>query len=149
MVIRYGSLEMPLDDYKFLPFLKTLPGVLHHHCSFCFPTMAGIIRKLQSFSHTEYSGENFTDPNYIYARIACGYGVIPDRYKMPERLKPRAFDARTIFLPDDPRLDFYRYRIGFTDLETFQLNISEVKRLKPEKCRFSFGKNLEKITRLE
>jgi beta-1,4-mannosyl-glycoprotein beta-1,4-N-acetylglucosaminyltransferase len=149
MVIRFGSIRLPLDDYKFLPFLHELPGVLHYHCSFCFPTMKGIMKKLQSFSHTEYSGAAFTNPNYIYGRIACGYGVIPPRYQMPETLTPWEFDEDSVFLPSDPRLAFYRMRIGFVDLEEFEMNVSEVKRLMPKPCLSSFGRNLEEITRVE
>jgi hypothetical protein len=148
MVIRYGSMRLPLDDYKFLPFRKELPGVLHYHCSYCFPTMKGIIKKLQSYSHTEYSGGDFTNPNYIYGRIACGYGIIPPRYQMPETLRPVDFDGERIFLPDDPRLAFYKMRIGFVDLDEFGLNLSEVKRLMPRGCRLSFGKRLQNISLL-
>jgi hypothetical protein len=148
MVIRYGSIEAPLDDYKFYPFLTILPGVLHYHCSFCFPTMAGILKKLASFSHTEYSGGKFGEPAYVYARIACGFGVIPKRWAMPEVLTPVDFNADAIYLPEDPRLEFFRYRIGFTDLDRHNLTVRKVKEFVPKKCRTEFGKNLYKIVKL-
>jgi hypothetical protein len=134
LVIRYGSIQHPLDDYKFVPFLFPLSGVLHYHCSFCFPRMADVIRKLQSFSHTEYSQGRFRDPNYIYARIACGYGVLPPRWKMPEQLTLVDFNAKEIFLPNDARFDFMIYRIGFQDIPNFIFNRTAIREYMPENC---------------
>jgi hypothetical protein len=135
LVIRYGALQGPLDDYKFVPFVCRLPGVLHYHCSFCFPTITGIITKLRSFSHTEYSGPKFVDPNYIFARITCGYGILPTRYQMPERLRLRAFDPAHVFLPPDRRLQFLRSRIGFEDLADFTFNETAIRDYIPPACK--------------
>jgi hypothetical protein len=134
MVLRYGSIVRPLDDYKFMPFRVMLPGVLHYHCSFCSPTVAGILYKLASFSHTEYSEGRFTDPNYVYARIACGFGVLPRRWKMPERLTLVDFDAANIFLPDDDRISFFRYRLGFMDLDNYSWNRQAITDYMPGGC---------------
>jgi hypothetical protein len=134
LVIRYGALEAPLDDYKFMPFLFPLPGVLHYHCSFCFPTMAAVLRKLASFSHTEFSEGRFKDPNYVYARIACGYGVLPPMWKQPEQLTLVDVNKKRIFLPDDERFDFLVHRIGFTDLNDFQMDLDAIKRYMPKTC---------------
>jgi hypothetical protein len=134
LVIRYGSIQAPLDDYKFAPFLFPLPGVLHYHCSFCFPRMADVLHKLQSFSHTEYSQGRFKDPDYVYARIACGYGVLPPRWKMPEELALVEFNDQDIFLPNDARFDFLMYRIGFQDIEAFNLNETAVRGYMPANC---------------
>jgi hypothetical protein len=139
MVIRYGSLIAPLDDYKFMPFLTALPGILHYHCSFCFPHMADIFTKLKSFSHTEYSEGKFQDPNYVYARIACGYGVLPARWNMPERLKLVDFDSKAIFLPKDRRFDFLKSRIGFRDLADFKITHSGVNNYLPPNCTLKLG----------
>jgi beta-1,4-mannosyl-glycoprotein beta-1,4-N-acetylglucosaminyltransferase len=134
LVIRYGSLSAPLDDYKFVPFLFPLPGVLHYHCSFCFPKMSEVFRKLKSFSHTEYSRGQFTDPNYVFARIACGYGIIPPRWKMPEKLTLVSHNESEIYLPKDRRFDFLRYRIGFKDLKDYQLTAAQIAAYKPNDC---------------
>jgi hypothetical protein len=134
LVIRYGAIQAPLDNYKFMPFLFPLPGVHHYHCSFCFPTIAGIFRKLRSFSHTEFAVPKFMNPNYIYARIACGYGTIPPMWKQPEVLVPVDFDPNFIFLPGDTRLEFLRWRIGFTDLDDFQWNMSQIRQFMPRNC---------------
>jgi hypothetical protein len=112
----------------------TFSGVHHYHCSFCFPTIGAIFHKLRTFSHTEFAGPKFMNPNYIYARIACGYGTMPAMWKQPETLMPVDFDKEFIFLPDDSRLDFLRWRIGFTDLEQFQWNISEIRQFMPQNC---------------
>jgi hypothetical protein len=134
LVIRYGSLCAPLDDYKFMPFLFPLPGILHHHCSFCFPDLREVLQKLRSFSHTEYSRGRFRDPNYIWARIACGYGVIPPRCEMPEKLTLVDFDSRSVFLPNDARFDFLRYRIGFRDSGEYKLNMTKIRGYLPRDC---------------
>jgi hypothetical protein len=96
--------------------------------------MAEVFRKLTTFSHTEFSEGKFRDPNYVYARIACGYGVLPSMWKQPEKLTLVDFDARAIFLPKDKRFDFLRHRIGFKDLRTFQLNRSGIAAYQPEDC---------------
>jgi hypothetical protein len=140
LVIRYGSLRAPLDDYKFMPFLFDLPGILHHHCSYCFPRMAEILKKLKSFSHTEFSQGRFRDPNYVYARIACGYGVLPTQWKMPERLTLVDFNVNDVYLPNDVRFDFLRQRIGFRDLGELGLNRSGVESYRPVDCNLSVGK---------
>jgi hypothetical protein len=134
VVIRYGSIQFPLDDYKFVPFLFPLPGILHYHCSFCFPRIADVLRKLRSFSHTEYSAGRFRDPNYVYGRIACGYGVLPPRWKMPDRLTLVDFNAKDIYLPNDARFDFLMYRIGFQDIPNFALNATAIRHHMPGNC---------------
>jgi hypothetical protein len=146
LAIRYGSLAFPLDDYKFMPMLFPLPGVLHYHCSFCFPTIAEILKKLRSFSHTEYSRGKYTDPNYVYARIACGYGVLPNRWKMPERLTLMDVNVRDVVIPDDRRFDFLRARIGLQDLGDWPgLNISGVKEYMPCACRLKTDPDFAEI----
>jgi hypothetical protein len=96
--------------------------------------MADIFTKLRSFSHSEYSEGQYADPNYIYARIACGYGVLPERWQMPEKLQLTKFDSRIIFVPDDPRFDFLKARIGFRDLDEFPLSKVEIMGHVPPGC---------------
>jgi hypothetical protein len=134
LVIRYGAIDAPLDDYKFAPFVFALPGVLHFHCSFCAPNISEVLWKLRSFSHMEYSEGRFQDPNYVYARIACGYGLLPTRWKMPERLKLVEFRKEKIWMPEDGRFDFLKRRIGFQDLSEFSLNVSAIRKYMPKKC---------------
>jgi hypothetical protein len=134
LVIRYGAIAAPLDDYKFTRFVFPFPGVLHYHCSFCAPRIGDVLRKLASFSHTEYSRGRFRDPNYVWARLACGYGVLPPRWKMPERLTLVDFDGARIFVPDDPRLAFLKKRVGFEDIGEYAMNISKVKGYMPKEC---------------
>jgi beta-1,4-mannosyl-glycoprotein beta-1,4-N-acetylglucosaminyltransferase len=141
LVIRFGSICAPLDDYKFMPFLFPLPGILHHHCSFCFPDLRGVLQKLRSFSHTEYSNGRFRDANYVWARIACGYGVLPPRWKMPEKLTLVDLDSRDVFVPNDVRFDFLRYRIGFRDLGEYKLNLTRVKMYMPKDCTLKLWKS--------
>jgi hypothetical protein len=143
LVIRYGAMNGQLDDYKFAPFLFPLPGVLHFHCSFCAPNISSVLQKLQSFSHTEYSEGRFRDPNYVYARIACGYGLLPTRWKMPEKLQLVDFRSDVIFLPDDHRLDFLRQRIGFHDLSQYDLSVGAIKAYMPKKCGLKKDPNLQ------
>jgi hypothetical protein len=148
VVIRYGSLVAPLDNYKFFRIRLVLPGVLHYHCSFCFPTIREIIWKLASFSHTEYSTGRFQDPNYVYARIACGYGVLPSRWKMPQKLTEVEFDPENIYLPDDERLQFFRYRIGFEDLGEYELSFEAMREFMPGKCAQRLRGTFDKGMRL-
>jgi hypothetical protein len=139
LVVRYGSICAPLDDYKFMPFHFVIPGVLHHHCSFCFPTMKEVLRKLSSFSHTEFSGGKYQNPNYLYARIACGYGVLPNQWQMPETLNLVPFDSKSVFMPNDLRFDFLRQRIGFRDLGDLNLTGEEVRSYRPTGCNLTIG----------
>jgi hypothetical protein len=139
LVIRYGSLRAPLDDYKFMPFISEVPGVLHHHCSSCFAKMSDLLKKLSSLTATENSEGNFTDPNQVYARIACGYGVMPSQSKVPERLTLINFNKQEVWVPNDVRFDYLRHRIGFRDLADLPLNTSGVEHFRPEGCNFSVG----------
>jgi beta-1,4-mannosyl-glycoprotein beta-1,4-N-acetylglucosaminyltransferase len=143
MVIRFGAFRMPLDDYKFVKFIRRFPEDLHHHCSFCFPRVSDVVGKLVSFSHTEFSQGKFRDPNYVLARIFCGYGVLPPQWKMPEVLKPVEFDANDIFVPDDPRVAFLKQRVGFQDLDSLHLNRSLFDLYRPPNCTYDFASGIQ------
>jgi hypothetical protein len=102
--------------------------------------MQEVLRKLGSFSHTEFSEGKYRNPNYVYARIACGYGVLPNQWKMPERLTLVNFDSRAVFLPNDLRFDFLRQRIGFRDLGDLNLTGSQVRSYQPQECNVTIGR---------
>jgi hypothetical protein len=142
LVIRFGSIRAPLDDYKFMPFLCPLSGTLHHHCSFCFPDLREIIMKLQSFSHIEWSAYHFHDPNYLWARIQCGYSVIPLPQKRSEKLTLVEFDSRAIHLPKHARLNFLRDRMSFRDISQLALNVTRMRMYLPSNCTEAPGKGL-------
>lgn len=42
------------------------------HCSYCFPTVAEIVKKITSFSHTEFDKPEFKDPVKIVERVRNG-----------------------------------------------------------------------------
>jgi beta-1,4-mannosyl-glycoprotein beta-1,4-N-acetylglucosaminyltransferase len=134
LVIRFGAICAPLDDYKFWSYLCPLPGVLHHHCSFCFPDVREILVKLRSFSHTELSTNQFQDPNYLWARIKCGFGVVPLYRNMPEKLTLVEFDSSTISLPKDIRFDFLKNEMSFKNLDLLGINLTRVQRYLPNHC---------------
>jgi hypothetical protein len=134
LVIRFGSIRAPLDDYKFMPILCPLPGILHHHCSYCFPDLREILTKLQSFSHTEWSGDQYRDPNYLWAKIKCGYTLAPFFPNRPQKLTLVEFNRQAIYLPKDVRFDFLRTPLGFRDLGELGLNMTRVKMYLPNNC---------------
>jgi hypothetical protein len=101
------------------------------HCSYCFGSIREIIRKLETFPHTEFSSNIYVDPHYILARVACGHSLFePDgrgfKY-VPE------LDLNELDLP--PAAEFMKWRLPFVDLHTMNLNITRVMSLalcKPE-----------------
>jgi len=121
LAIRFGSISMPLNEYKFETFRYPVNAPMHHHCSFCFPRLSDVISKLRSFSHTEYATDEFTNASYIVARVLCGKGVIPmPRSEKRGRLLSIAEQVpmgRDIFVPDDARLRFVTEVLPFEDLE--------------------------------
>jgi hypothetical protein len=135
LVIRFGSVCRPLDDYRFMPYLCPLPGILHYHCSFCFPDLRSFLVKVKSFSHKEWSVDLFHDPNYILARIACGYPVRQSTGTKQKKLTLVEFDSRNVFLPNDARFDFLKDRMGFRDLAQFRFNMTRVRKYLPSDCR--------------
>lgn len=97
----------------------------------------------------EYSGGNFTDPDYIMARISCGYGVLPDRWKMPEKLKKAQFNPEVIFIPNDRRLNFLKQQIGFTDLAKYRFDQEKMQGFLPMLCRIRLNGKKIPIRQLE
>lgn len=133
LLIRFGSIAAPLDDYRHMPGLFPLPGVLHHHCGFCFPTIRSVIRHLKSLDHG-----NLADPNYIYARIACGFGLL----RSDDRLTLVDFDPE-IFIPNDARFDFLTFRIAFRDLGEFRLRPRAMRQFRQPGCTVMFRSDMD------
>jgi hypothetical protein len=132
IVIRYGSLSSPLDDYVFMPAQSILPGILHHHCRSCFPQMQMVLR-----THTGFPENQDVNPNQVYALIACGYDISGQ-----VRLNHVDLKSSDIFLPNDARFDFLKQRMGFTDLVQFNLTAGEVKRYIPHDCDLPVGREV-------
>jgi hypothetical protein len=94
--------------------------------------MATVPRKLAGFSHIEFYAERSQDPNSVYARIACGCGVLPPMGKGPEQLILVFVNRKRMCLPDDERSDFLVRRIGFND---FQMDFRAIKSHMSKKLR--------------
>jgi beta-1,4-mannosyl-glycoprotein beta-1,4-N-acetylglucosaminyltransferase len=45
------------------------------HCSFCLPSLADIVKKITSFSHTEMNRPEIVDPKSILERVRMGLDV--------------------------------------------------------------------------
>jgi hypothetical protein len=139
LVILYGAMRGTLEWYKFRPCLCKLPGVLHHHCSFCFPTLRQIMIKLNHFSHVEYSRGRLTNPNYVIARAVCGYSMFQiscrARNLSCDRMTLQPFDPEGLFFPPDDRLLFLKRRFGFGDLDNWTLNRDEIRQYTPADCQ--------------
>jgi beta-1,4-mannosyl-glycoprotein beta-1,4-N-acetylglucosaminyltransferase len=45
------------------------------HCSFCMPSLADIVKKIMSFSHTEMNRPEIVDPKSILQRVRMGLDV--------------------------------------------------------------------------
>jgi hypothetical protein len=134
VIIRYGRFVAPLDSYRYRPIICVLPGILHHHCSCCFPTIGQVLLKFRSFSHTEYATVGRMDPHYLLARLLCGMGLLPKVPNWPERFILVPWNGSDLTLPADGRFDFLRFRIGFQDLDTVQWNISKLRDFMPADC---------------
>lgn len=70
------------------------------HCSYCFPTVAELVTKIKSFSHSELDREEFTDEAKIVERVRAG----ADMFDRPEEQFDRVEQNLDIprFLLDHP-----------------------------------------------
>lgn len=121
VVIRYSNYSMPLNDYKFLPIKIVKKQSMHYHCSFCFPTVKEVIRKLRSFAHTEFSTGDFLNSSYIVARVLCSKGIVPmphpeQNWEMLSQAELKEMNPK-IFIPDDKRLNFLTEKMPFKDFK--------------------------------
>jgi hypothetical protein len=99
------------------------PGYTLLHCTYCFPEIAGVRKKLTSFCHSEFGKEPFTNPNYIFAAAKCGKGMIPPRTHLLEKW-PGDIDDLIPFR--HPELDFLRDDFGFRN--TSETSLPEIHR---------------------
>jgi hypothetical protein len=83
------------------------------HCTYCFPDIETVRRKLRSFCHSEYAKEPFVNPNYIAAAAKCGKGMIPSH---AERIVSYKGDINQILPFQHPELEFLRNEFGFRNL---------------------------------
>jgi hypothetical protein len=104
---------------------EVLPGISLIHCSYCFPELGQIITKLKSFSHREFSSDQWVDPNYVWSYIYCGFSLFGGNYSFVP------FDPLGIDFPDDPRFDFLKRRIYFRDLPNFKFDTESLKKYSP------------------
>ncbi|EPS44131.1 hypothetical protein H072_1884 [Dactylellina haptotyla CBS 200.50] len=81
------------------------------HCSYCFSTIDEFVKKLNSFSHTEYNRENYKDTQQILEHVRYGIDLynrdgekfdrVEDNFDIPEFLKENK--ERYLFMFDrDP-----------------------------------------------
>jgi hypothetical protein len=82
------------------------------HCSYCFSELAGIIRKLKSFCHSEFAAEPFINPSYILAAATCGKSIIPAHAGI---VRPYEGDIEEFLPIRHPSLDYLREVVGFRD----------------------------------
>jgi hypothetical protein len=133
-IMRYGSKKPDRNWFRyripdFAPF-EYVPGISLLHCSYCFNRLGLIIEKLRSFSHEEFSRDQYIDPNYIYSYVYCGYSLFGGNYTdIP-------FDSMGLNFPDDPRFDYLKTKVGFDDLDDFKFDYEALKKHSP--CRLPF-----------
>ena len=76
------------------------------HCTSCFPTVAEMITKVESFSHQEYDKTEFKDPDQIVRRVREGIDVF-DRKEIPyERVEKADLDAPKYLLQHSERFAY-------------------------------------------
>jgi hypothetical protein len=84
------------------------------HCTYCFPDLETVKRKLESFCHHEYAQEPFVNPNYILAAVKCGKGLIPAH---ANAIAPYPGDIDELMPFRHPELEFLREQVGFREIE--------------------------------
>jgi hypothetical protein len=135
-IMRYGARRRRHSWFGFRAPNKLrwrhIPGISMVHCSYCFPSLGLIISKLISFSHQEFAHEPFTDPNYVYAYVYCGYSLFGGNFSFVD------FDPSLgLDLPSDSRYDYLKHRIKFNDLDTFKFDLDKMLSVTP--CKLPFA----------
>jgi hypothetical protein len=111
---------------------RRVPGVSMVHCSYCFPSLGLIISKLLSFSHQEFAGEPFINPNYVYSYVYCGYSLFGGNFTFVD------FDPSLgLDFPPDARYDFMIHRLKFDDLDKFKFDVDTMTSMSP--CKLPFA----------
>jgi beta-1,4-mannosyl-glycoprotein beta-1,4-N-acetylglucosaminyltransferase len=119
-VVRYGGIRVPFGHYRGMQGIPVLRGFKGVHCSYCFGHLKEVIRKLETFPHWEYSSGRFVDPNYIYAKVACGESLFPGSVKFKQ------VEYRTHELDLPVEADHLAWRMPFKDLHLFNLNVTAI-----------------------
>jgi hypothetical protein len=101
MVVRYGAMKHSLSVYRAVRSEVRMPGIFHHHCSYCFPTAAEITLKWRSFSHRNHESGPWQDPERVYAHIACGRSVTEASF-----VRRSAGVPKGIVIPNHPSLAY-------------------------------------------
>jgi hypothetical protein len=96
-----------------------LPGFGAVHCSYCFPRLSDIIRKLQTSGHTEYGHGKYVDPDFIVARVLCGQSLFQQEHDKINLVPKFTYE---LSLP--ARAERLLWRFPFVDLDEFNFNIS-------------------------
>jgi beta-1,4-mannosyl-glycoprotein beta-1,4-N-acetylglucosaminyltransferase len=122
--IRYGSINRDLTSIRLDSGGPVLPGTSVVHCSYCYGSLAEIIRKLETFPHLEYSAGVFVDPDRIYSRIACGWSMFTGPLQLVD------YDPSEIIWPQ--QADHLAWRMPLKDLAKFPLDRNKILRF--SKC---------------
>jgi hypothetical protein len=117
-VIRYGSIRRGFTRER-LGADRAPAEFGAVHCSYCFGSISEIIRKLETFPHTEFSYGRFVDPNYIYACVACAKSMFRGRFKVVD------YDPQEMDYP--PSADYMSWRMPFKDMGTLPLNPERIR----------------------
>jgi hypothetical protein len=113
-VFRFNVLKDPSVLSQRYPMFPVMAGV---HCSYCFNTVKGIIHKLETFGHTEYSYGHWVDPVFIVSKVACGMKLFDEDRNQIYLAPP---NARFLDLP--PGEDWLLWRMPFMDLPELHLD---------------------------
>lgn len=89
------------------------------HCSYCFSTVAEIVTKIKSFSHSEFNRDEFTDKGKIVERIRNGgdmfdrseqhFDRVEDNLDVPEFLLKHSEKYAYMLDRDPPNANFKDY----------------------------------------
>jgi hypothetical protein len=121
VVLKYGAIRQPFNSYRYRNN-PIFPGFGAVHCSYCFPRVKDIIRKLQTSAHTEYGHGKYINPNFIVANVLCGRSLFhPQRDRFD--LVPKS--SYELNLP--PSADRLLWRFPFTDLDDFNFSSSLIR----------------------
>jgi hypothetical protein len=133
VIIRYGGIQRPFNSYRYLR-KPLFPGFGAVHCSYCFPRVRDIIRKLQTSAHIEYGRGKYVDPHFIVANVLCGRSLFhSDRDQF--HLVPKSSYELNLSQSAEKLL----WRFPFTDLNDFNLNPSLIRNMAG--CDLNLTKN--------
>jgi hypothetical protein len=101
---------------------EEVPGISLAHCSYCFHKLEMVRTKLRSFSHTEFSENQYRDLNFLYGNILCGFSFWGGKnFSLTEK-----FDIHELDFPLEPKFQYLKRRVQFDDLHECNLSRTEV-----------------------